>query len=174
MKKLLFLFLLMPACLLAQNYTAAVDVPGKDAATLYNKAKEWFAESFSTPGKEPLVEDKANGKLTGKENFTSLIYSNDVAVNLAASYTVKVSVKDGQYKYEFENIMVEHGRKYPLSTFKNGTTREGTIEMFKIAGMKSPSKKMIEANIDYNSKVVKQVDEEINRLIENLGEKMKK
>ena len=164
----------MPACLLAQSYAEAVDVPGKDAATLYNRAKEWFSEGFNAQADEPFIEDKAQGKLTGKGKFKFLIYSNDVAVNLNTTYTLKISVTDGQYKYEFENIMLEHGKKFPVSTFKQGSTREGTAEMYKMAGMKSPSKKMIEMNVNYNTRVIKQLEFELGRITESLSEKMKK
>lgn len=119
------------------------------------------------------MEDKVQGKLTGNENATFLIYSNDIAAKMNMTYALKVSVKDGQYKYEFDNIMVEHGKKYPLATFKNGSTVEGIKELFKTSGMKNISKKMIEVNVDYNTKVVNQVDMELKRLIDSLKEAMK-
>jgi hypothetical protein len=173
MRKLLYILFLMPIGVFAQGYTASVDVPGKNSAALFSKAKEWFAESFKTPGVVPPSEDAGQGKLTGRENVTSIIFSDDVAVTIGTSFVLKIIVKDGQYKYDFDNIMIEHGPKFPLSTFKNGSTREGTIEMYKTAGMKSPSKKIIESNIDYSVKVVNKVEEEINRLIDSLAEKMK-
>jgi hypothetical protein len=173
MKKLLFVLFLMPSCLFAQSYSETVEVQGENAATLYTKAKEWFVETFNGKGDQAPTEDKTNGKLTGRGSATSLIYTNDVAINMILTYALKVSVKDGQYKYEFENIMVEHGKKFPLTAFKSGTTVEGTKELFKISGMKSPSKKMIDQNIDYNTRVIKQVDIELNRIIDSLAEKMK-
>jgi len=172
MRKLLFLLLLMPVSPFAQTYSATVDVPGKDAATLFGKAKEWFAESFNTPGVDPPTEDAAQGKLTGRESISSLIYSNEKAVRFNTFFLFKLSVKEGQYKYDIENIMVENGQKIALSTFKNGMTRQGTIDMYKAAGMKNPSNKFIETNIDYSVKVVNKVDAELNRLISSLADKM--
>jgi hypothetical protein len=173
MRNLIFLLFLLPTCLFAQNYNGTVDVKGKDAATLYNSAKEWFAVTFNAKIDLPPVEDKDQGKLTGNENSTFLIYSNDIAAKMNMTYALKVNVKDGQYKYEFDNIMVEHGKKYPLATFKNGSTAEGIKELFKTSGMKNISKKMIEVNVDYNIKVINQVDMELNRLIDSLGETMR-
>jgi len=162
----------MPLGLTAQTYNASVDVPGKNAASLYNKAKEWFAESFNTPGVDPPSEDIAKGILTGRESVTSLIYSNDVAVNINISFLFKVSVKDGQYQYEIDNIMIERGKKFPLSAFKNGSTRQGTIDMYKAGGQKTPSNKAIEENIEYSVNIVNKVNSELNRLIDSLAEKM--
>jgi len=139
MRKLFIILFFMPFGLFAQSYVKTVDVPGKDAATLYNKAKEWFAESFTTPGSVPPTEDPAQLKLTGRESVTSMIYSNQVAVSFKTSFLLILSFKDGQYKYEFDNIMVDRGQRIALSTFKNGTTRQGTIEMYKAAGQKTPS-----------------------------------
>lgn len=173
MKNLIFVLLLMPTCLFAQNYSGTVDVKGKDAAMLYNSAKEWFAVTFNAKSDLPPVEDKVEGKLTGNENAAFLIYSNDIAAKMNMTYSLKVSVKDGQYKYEFDKIMVEHGKKYPLSTFKNGSTAEGIKELFKTSGMKNITKKMIEVNVDYNNKVISRVDTELNRLIDSLAETMK-
>ena len=172
MRKLLFILLVMPFGLFAQNYTASVEVTGKDAATLYNKAKEWFAESFTTPGVVPPTEEAAKGILTGRESVKSMIYSNDVALNITTSFIFKISVKEGQYKYDIDNIMVERGPKYPLSSFKSGMTREGTLEIYKAAGMKTPTKKTIETNVDYSVKIVNKVEGELNRLINSLAEKM--
>ena len=172
MNKLFLLLFLMPFGLFAQSYTKTVDVPGKDAVMLYNKAKGWFAESFNTPGSVPPTEDAAQRKLTCRESVTSMIYWNEVAVSFKTSFLLILSFKDGQYKYEFDNIMVDRGQKIALSTFKNGTTREGTIEMYKAAGQKTPSNKTIESNIEYSVKIVNKVDAELNRLIDSLADKM--
>jgi len=172
MRKLLFVLFLLPSCLCAQSYTESVNVPGKNAAALYSKAKEWFTETYTGKNDVPPVEDKAAGKLSGKGGAAFLVYSNDVAVNMILSYAIRINVKDGQYKYEFDNIMVEHGRKFPLAIFKNGTTVEGSKELFKTSGLKAPSKKMIDLNIDYNTRVFTSVDNELKRLIDSLSEKM--
>ena len=173
MRKLLFVLFLIPTCLFAQSYTEAVDVPGKNAATLYKSAKEWYAENINVKGDLPLTEDNAAGKMLGKGSATFLVYSNDVAVNMIMTYALKLNVKEGQYTYEFYNIMIEHGRKFPYATFKSGSTIEGTKELYKTSGMKSPTKKMLEANVEYNTKVLNQVDIELKRLIESLSDKMK-
>lgn len=172
MNKLILLLFLMPLGLFAQTYSASVDVPGKDAAALYIKAKEWFAESFNAPGVVPPTEDIVKGTLTGRESVASLIYSNDVAVNINISFIFKVSVKDGQYQYDIDNIMIERGKKFPLSAFKNGSTRQGTIDMYKAGGQKTPSNKTIEENIEYSVNIVNKVNSELNRLIDSLAEKM--
>jgi hypothetical protein len=172
MNKLFFILFLLPVGLFAQSYTETVDVPGKDAASLYKKAKEWFTESSNVTANEPLKEDVAKGILAGKEKLNYLIYSNNVAINVIANYVFRIIVKDGQFKYEVDNVMIEHGTKFPLAAFKNGLTREGTIEMYKAAGMKSPSKKMIESNIDYNTKVVTGFETELKRVTDSLKERM--
>lgn len=173
MNKLFFILFLLPVGLFAQSNTETVDVPGKDAVTLYNTAKQWFAETFKTPGNEALKEEVDKGVLTGKEKYVYLIYSNNVAYNMIATYILRISVKDGQYKYEFDNVMIEHGRKFPLSSFKDGTTREGTIKMYKASGRLTPSKRVIEMNIDYSTKVVNNIEAEFKRITDSLEAKMK-
>jgi hypothetical protein len=172
MNKLIIILFLMPLSLFAQTYNASVDVPGKNAAALFSKAKEWYAESFTGPGVVPPTEDIAKGTLTGRESVASLIYSNSVAVNINISFIFNVSVKDGQYQYEIDNIMIERGKKFPLSAFKNGSTRQGTIDMYKAGGQKTPSNKTIEENIEYSVNIVNKVNSELNRLIDSLAEKM--
>ncbi len=173
MVKLLFILLLLPIGLFAQSYTETVDVPSKDAASLYNTARKWFAENFNKSGNEPVKEERDNGILMGRGKYTYLVYSDNVAYNMTATYILRINVKDGQYKYEFDNVMVEHGRKFPLSSFKEGSTREGAIKMYKTSGMPVPSKRVIDQNIDYSTKVVNQLETEINRIAESLEEKMK-
>jgi hypothetical protein len=172
MRKVFLILFLLPIGLFAQSYTETVDIPGKEASTLYNKAKKWFAESMNNSDNETLIEDQSKGILTGKEKFSYLIYSNDVVVNMIATYLLRVIIKDGLYKYEIDNVMIEHGKKFPLSAYKNGTTKEGTIETFKASGMTTPSKKMIETNVDFSTKVVNQFEEEIKRVTESLKESM--
>jgi len=173
MKKLLLILLILPFSLYAQNYSGEVKVPGKDAALLFSKAQEWFSENHKSADNVPPVEDIPNRKIKGNGNFTFIIYTNELAVNIITSYAITVSVNNGLYNYAFENIMIEHGRKFPLSSYKNGMTREGTIEMFQMGGVKAPSKKMIESNMDYNTKVFEQFEANIDRVITSLEDKMK-
>lgn len=172
MNKLFLILLFLPVGLVAQGYTKTVDTPGKYATALFSTAKQWYSENFKGPGIDPPKEDAAQSKLSGRGMVKSLIYSNAVAVNINISFLLTVTVKDGQYKYEFDNIMIEHGQRIALAQFKEGTSKEGTIEMYKSAGMKPPSNKTIEESIDYSKKVVDKADEELNRLIDSLAEKM--
>ena len=173
MKKFFLILLILPLSLFAQSYSGEVKVPGKEAAVLFSKSQEWFSENHKTADNVPPVEDISNRKIKGNGKFMFIIYSNGLAINMITTYAVTVDVNDGLYSYAFENIMIEHGRKFPLSSFKNGMTREGTIEMFKMGGLNTPSKKMIETNMDYNTKVFEQFEANINRVITSLEDKMK-
>ncbi len=173
MKKLLFILLFVPHFLFAQNYSGEVKVPGKNAVYLFGKAREWFAENHKSPDKTPFTEDVSNGKIKGSGQFSFMVYSNDIAMNVAAFYNLIITIRDNSYSYSFDNIMLERGRKFPLSTFKEGMTKEGTVEMFKTGGVKAPGKKMIETNMDYNTKVVNQCESEIERIASSIEDKMK-
>lgn len=173
MKKLLFILLIIPNFLFAQKYSAEVPVEGRKASHLFGKAKEWFAENHKSSDNSPFIEDVLSGKIKGNGQFSFMIYANDVALNMVTFYNLVISVKDNSYSYTFDNIMLEHGRKFPFSSFKDRMTKEGSIEMFKAAGVKVPSKKMIETNVDYNTKVVNQCEADFERIISSLEEKMK-
>lgn len=173
MKKILFLLLMVPNFLFAQKYSGDVKVEGKKASYLFGKAKEWFAENHKSADNAPFIEDVSNNKIKGSGQFSFMIYANDVAVNMVTFYNLTVSVKDNAYSYSFDNIMLEHGRKFPLASFKEGMTKEGSTEMFKTGGVKVPSKKMIETNVNYSIKVVTQCEADLERIISSLEEKMK-
>jgi hypothetical protein len=173
MKKILFILLMVPNFLFAQKYSGDVQVEGKKASYLYGKAREWFAENHKSVDNAPFVEDVSNGKIKGNGEFSFMIYTNDVAINMVTYFNLVVSVKDNNYSYAFDNIMLEHGKKFPLASFKEGMTKEGSTEMFKAGGVKVPSKKMIETNVDYSTKVVNQCDADLERIISSLEEKMK-
>ena len=173
MKHLIFLLLLFPVLLFGQSYSGEVKVPGKNAAYLFTKAKEWFKENHKSPDNSPFTEDAANGKIKGNGQFSFIVYSNDVALNMVTYYVLVVTVKDNLYSYAFDNIMVEHGRKFPLSMFKNGMTKEGSIELYKSGGMTSPGKKAIETNVDYSIKVFNQCQSDIEGVIARLEDTMK-
>jgi len=105
-------------------------VDSASKATLYSKAREWFSKSFKSAKAVLDLEDKENGKLIGKANFTvfstesssenefvklpklSSKYLKEVkdAMNVKKTievgridFTISIYVKDGRYKYEITN-----------------------------------------------------------------------
>jgi len=116
MKKLLFLFLLLPVMALAQNekqdsllgimpqidgkahYQGIVKVDSVNQKTLYSRAKLFFSDIFVS-GKSVIdMQDEASGIIVGKSYFSRPVSWLDV------TFTIKIQVKDGRYKYEIYDI----------------------------------------------------------------------
>jgi hypothetical protein len=173
MKHFLFLLLFLPFISFGQNYSGDVKVPGKNSAYLFSKAEEWLKENHKSTDNTPYKTDPSTGKLRGSGQFSYIVYSNNVTLKMVTYYNVVITIKDNLYNYSFDNIMIENGRKFPLTMFKTGTTKEGTIELYKNSGQPTPGKKAIETNIDYSTKVVNQVQENLEGVIASLEDKMK-
>lgn len=88
------------------TYSEVVQVPGASQAELYIRAKEWFVINFRNPASVIQVDEKQDGVLIGKawqdnSSFAMLSWVTDSRL----WYTVKITVKDGRYKYELSNFM---------------------------------------------------------------------
>lgn len=93
----------------AITYSGVVQVEGKTAAQLYDMALMWYNDAFKS-GKDVLqITDKEGGKLMGKAVFTHTIELIG-ALNTTegkVTYSVKIFVKDGRYKYEISDFISE-------------------------------------------------------------------
>jgi hypothetical protein len=114
MKKLLFMFILMPLFTLAQEYSEVVEVPGKSSDQLYSTAREWFAETFKSANNVLQMDDPIAGKLIGKASTKvseSYVAGGMIKVPMTIdwypNFTIKVSVKDGRYKCEIIDITIK-------------------------------------------------------------------
>lgn len=101
-------------------YTEVVNVDNVSKDELFNRAKNWFATAYSSSSDVLQLADSENGQLIGKALFKfspiSLNASDRVKGNI--KYTIKVSVKEGRYKYEISDFIHQ----------PNGNSNNGNID----------------------------------------------
>ena len=92
------------------SFQGVVQVPGATQATLYARAKQWFA-TYDGPTKMTLVtEDQASGKVTGKTN--ELVMQNFLGANVQVPLwrTIIVQVKPGRFRYQITDFSFDSGK----------------------------------------------------------------
>lgn len=91
------------------SYQAVVQVPGASQATLYARAKKWFASSPG-PTKLTLETDDGSGKLTGKTS--ELVMQNFLGANVQVPLwrTITVQVKPGRFRYQITDFAFDSGQ----------------------------------------------------------------
>lgn len=114
-KPIFFICCFLPIFCFAQEYSEVVHVEGKTAQQLYTSAREWFAKTFVSANDVIQMEDPTSGKIIGKgSNHISESYV--VGKGLATfftttdwypTYTLKIEVKEGRYKYELTDIKIK-------------------------------------------------------------------
>lgn len=97
---------------------------------LYDKAKLWFANTFTNSKSVIRIDDKENGRLLGKcyEFITTDINNNQT--NL--TYTIEVLVKNGRFKYRVYDAALEGFNYGPLTdwykNYINDTENKALLE----------------------------------------------
>ncbi len=88
------------------EFSDVVQVEGVSTTELYTRAKLWFAEAFRDSKHVLEVEDKEAGLLVGKGTMpyepSSIMQSGGMKGHI--SFTVKIMIKDGRYKYSISNF----------------------------------------------------------------------
>lgn len=121
MKTILFVLIFSPFVCLSQSsihrtakgnpikYDSIVIDSSKTKEQLYSSARSWFNKSFKTSKEVVQLEDKESGELAGKGSLRiTKLYKASLGVTINtngyASFSVRILVKDGKYKYEFEDF----------------------------------------------------------------------
>ncbi len=95
-------------------FSEVVKVDSADKAELFIRAKSFFSNTFKS-GKDVLqLEDKENGIIMGK----ALVGLCDGQEGISSGcynmfFSLKITVKDGRYKYEIYNITFRTEPSYP-------------------------------------------------------------
>jgi len=142
---------------------------------LFSKAIEWFALTFKNSNAVLKMQDKENGVIIGKGSFLwSYEYPPKYVSNLPkpmpiyqswVSFTIKINVKDGRFKYELLDFYTDG----------YGIVKDGTITKYPEIKMKlSTGKKYQEmALLQFNS-LQNQVKESSTSIINGLKISMTK
>lgn len=88
------------------KYDSVMHVENATQKQLYERARLWFANTFKDAKEVIQISDAEKGELVGKGAFS---YSSKVFVGSAGTlgtinFTAKIYVKEGRYKYEFNDF----------------------------------------------------------------------
>jgi len=76
---------------------------------LFDRAKNWFTENFRDANSVLQVDDKENGQLVGRAIMKynpNILMSRDMFKG-SIWYLVKITTRDGRYKYEVTSFTHE-------------------------------------------------------------------
>lgn len=156
------------------NEIVAVDSTLKEDQ-LFSKAIEWFALTFKNSNSVLKMQDKENGVIIGKGSFLwsyefPAKYVSDLPKSTPiyqswVSFTIKISVKDGKFKYEL----------FDFYTDGYGIVKDGTIIKYPEIKMKlSTGKKYQEIALLQLSSLQNQIKESSASIINGLKTSMSK
>jgi hypothetical protein len=122
MKTPLLILLLLPIISFSQKfplndagqieYTEVVTVDTAKAATLYNRAKHFFANNFKNAKDVTVVDDASAKKITVKKMLPITMASEkgDKSPFGVLLVTTTIESRDGRYKYSIKDLYHEHYR----------------------------------------------------------------
>lgn len=162
MKNLIFIFclLLNITVLYSQElrFEGVVTVDStKTKKELFNVAKVWLNETYKSGKAVIQMENEENGIILGKATikYKPSFFVSSIPAEGYIDYTIKLSFKEGRYKYEFYNFI------------HSGTTNQygqnGTIGIINAGEKYTGSSKTF--NKSYRNKVNEDTQKEINKII---------
>lgn len=158
MKKTLICFMMLCSLAIqAKELTEVVEMPEKNKSQLYSSAREWFAEVFNSAEDVLQMDNPTLGTLIGKVKGSVVAYYDDVSIDSPYNYTIKISIKDGKYKYTIKDIV--------LVTERGGKS----YEVFK----KQSQSMENEMAVKMYKGILNSIDKNMEGLITNLKKKMK-
>jgi Domain of unknown function (DUF4468) with TBP-like fold len=89
------------------TYSSVVQMPGATQAELYARAKLWFVQAFSSAKDVIQADEKEAGIVQGTGWREISMKAGKGTVPLKLWYTVRVSVKEGRYKYEISGFQTQ-------------------------------------------------------------------
>lgn len=106
------------------EWSEVVEVPGVPKQILYQRALEWFNQTFNDMRAVIQSQDKEAGTFYAK-GYVKFGRIKGTPGETYVYFTVNISVKDGKYKYEFNNFF--HEGNIP-SHHKMNLTAGGNLE----------------------------------------------
>jgi hypothetical protein len=155
MKYLLIVFLALPLFSFAQDvqmkdgkafYEVIDSLVSGDQTELYSKAKTFIVDLFKDANRVIQVDDKENGELVGKGNF-----SWGSLPPYVSDFSLRISCRNNKYRAQVYDFQVYGG------TSRMPVNYNGFVEHPKKMGAKT---------------VLKHVDENVKEILENLRKKM--
>ena len=131
-------------------FTEVVEVKNISKNALYLRAREWFIDTYKSSKDVLQMDDKESGVLIGNAINTIYISSLGAKVKMELYYSIKISVKEGRYKYIITDM--KYGRH-------GGAARKMIIDyLYKKNG------KLVKTSKSYKEETITSMDGLILRL----------
>lgn len=112
----------------AIKFTDVIKVDGVSASELYSRSKIWFASTYRNSNAVIQMDSKEETIIIGKANiiYKTAIFAGSLALDGVVNYIIKISSKDGRYKYELSDFSHEATSITPYRRYSFGliTSRE--------------------------------------------------
>jgi hypothetical protein len=126
-------------------YSEVVKVDSATSSELYSRAKNFLAHEYKSAKAVIQVDDKDGGQIVGKGNYNISFTFMLVNCSQLVHHTLSIFVKDGKYKYEISEFIVD----VPRSSFESAKIIP--IEEF------GATKKVRAKALDSNDSIVKDI-----------------
>ena len=111
------------------TYTDVVQLKGISTAVLYKRALEWFNTYYKNPTDVIRENDSTKGVIVGKSRFKIFNAPDKKGLRTDAGlimYTIKVSIREGRYKYEITELNQKATSYTPLEPWLDTSSRSYT------------------------------------------------
>ena len=88
-------------------YTSVKEIPDATKEELYARGKVYFANAFKSAQNVIQADDREAGLVIGKAWQQVYISSLGLSIPMKLWYTVKLAFKDGRYRYDVTDFMLE-------------------------------------------------------------------
>lgn len=149
------------------SYTVIENVDGQSKSQLYNKAREWFVNTYKDANAVIQLDDKDAGKLMGKGVY-KYAFANGINISqITLTFTVNIDIKDGKYRC----------RIYAFSGDNANTSMLGgpnATNIYKIDYDRCYTDLKAGKREKYNSKMLNGLDSEVKSIEKSLRDAMNK
>ena len=111
------------------TYTDVVSVKSVSTKVLYKRAWDWFNTYYKNPTDVIRESDSTKGTIVGKARFKIFNAPDKKGLRTDAGlimYTIKVSIREGRYKYEITELNQKNISYTPLEPWLDTTSRSYT------------------------------------------------
>ena len=163
------------------SYAEVVTVSGQSKAKVFGKAMKWMGTKHTEVNPYVVTyENEAEGTITGKGSFTLPAERRKYNVQ----FLVNISIKDGRYKYELTDIMIQFKTAagasgggfgyWSSSSYKEAEMTQYSLETFYPARLKNKNKPVIKYFEEINRESFEAIDREMRSLAGSLKETLAK
>jgi hypothetical protein len=114
MRVIIFLAVFFPLDIFGQFSEIVVVDSVLTKQTLYSNCLSWFAVSFKSANSVIQMKDLETGKIIGKGILNSKVTAMGINQTGNTYVTITISLRNGKYKYEFNDIRWEYANSGPV------------------------------------------------------------